>query len=99
MPFKIAMTIIKLFYPNVEYRPYSQLYELHECSCFRLNPAYPYEEDLANTELTPVNYPKNTAIGQLKSEIRKTVAEFRTYAQKQIDNDGYVKFLKVTLII
>jgi hypothetical protein len=41
------MTIIKLFYPNVEYRPYSQLYELHQCSCFWTKSAYPYEEDLA----------------------------------------------------
>jgi hypothetical protein len=70
---------------------------------FRLNPAYPYEEDLAKygidaSKLSEADYTR--AIGQLKSEIRKTVAEFRTaYAQKQIDNDGYVKFLKVTVII
>lgn len=65
---------------------------------FELNPDYPYEEDLAKygidaSKLTEEDY--NRAIGQLKNEIRKTVGEFRTaYAQKQIDNDGYVKFLK-----
>jgi ABC-type sulfate transport system substrate-binding protein len=32
---------------------------------------------------------------QLKNEIQKTVAEFRTaYAKKQIDNDGYAKVPK-----
>jgi hypothetical protein len=87
----------------VEYRPYSKLYELHHCACFSTKPAYPYEEDLAKygidaSKLSEADYTR--AIGQLKSEIRKTVAEFRTaYAQKQIDNDGYVKFLKVTVII
>ncbi|MFQ3173970.1 MAG: hypothetical protein ACI8W0_001076 [Flavobacterium sp.] len=65
---------------------------------FRLNPAYPYEEDLAKygidvNKISEEDYTR--AIAQLKNEIRKTVAEFRTaYAQKQIDNDGYVKFLK-----
>jgi hypothetical protein len=34
---------------------------------FRLNPAYPYEEDLANTELTPVNYPKQIILELLDS--------------------------------
>jgi hypothetical protein len=66
MPYKIAMTIIKLFY--VEYRPYSQLYELHTAPAFRLNPAYPYEEDLAKYGIDAINYPKrlHRAIGQLK---------------------------------
>jgi hypothetical protein len=52
---------------------------------FRLNPAYPYEEDLAKygidaSKLSEADYTR--AIGQLKMKL-KTVAEFRTaYAQK-----------------
>ncbi len=65
---------------------------------FKLNPNYPYEDDLAKygidpNELSEEDYGK--AIAQLKSEIEKTVVEFKqAYAQKQIDNEGYVKFLK-----
>ena len=65
---------------------------------FSINPNYPYEEDLAKygidvSKLSEQDY--NKAVGQLKSEIEKTVKEFRqAYAQKQIDNEGYVKFLK-----
>lgn len=65
---------------------------------FKINPAYPYENDLAQygidaSKLSEEDY--NKAIAQLKNEVAKTVAEFRhAYAQKQIDNDGYVKFLK-----
>lgn len=65
---------------------------------FTLNPNYPYEEDLAQygidaSQLSEEDY--NKAVGQLKHEIEKIVSEFRqAYAQKQIDNDGYVKFLK-----
>jgi len=65
---------------------------------FELNPNYPYEDDLAKygidvNTLSEEDYHK--AIAQLKNEIQKTVSEFRNaYAQKQIDNDGYVKFLK-----
>jgi hypothetical protein len=67
-------------------------------TAFRLNPAYPYEDDLAKygvdiNKISEEDY--NRAIAQLKNEIQKTVSEFRkAYAQKQIDNDGYVKFLK-----
>jgi hypothetical protein len=70
----------------VEYRPYSKLYELHHCACFSI--PYPYEEDLAKygidaSKLSEADYTR--AIGQLKSEIRKTVAEFRTaYAQNRL---------------
>ena len=65
---------------------------------FRINPDYPYEDDLGKygidaSKLTEEDY--NKAIAQLKTETEKTIQEFRqAYAQKQIDNEGYVKFLK-----
>lgn len=65
---------------------------------FRLNPNYPYEDDLAKygidpSQLSEENY--NKAIAQLKNETEKIVTEFRqAYAQKQIDNEGYITFLK-----
>ena len=65
---------------------------------FRFNPDYPYEEDLAKygidaSQLSEEDY--NKAIAQLKQETEKTINEFRhAYAQKQIDNEGYIKFLK-----
>lgn len=65
---------------------------------FRLNPDYPYEDDLQKYGIDPSQLSEedyNKAIAQLKGEIEKIVSEFRqAYAQKQIDNDGYVKFLK-----
>ena len=65
---------------------------------FKLNPNYPYEQDLAKygidaSQLSEEDYGK--AIAQLKNETEKIVNEFRqAYAQKQIDNEGYLKFLK-----
>lgn len=65
---------------------------------FKMNPDYPYEEDLAKygvdaSKLSEEEY--NRAIAQLKNEVEKTITEFRqAYAQKQIDNEGYVKFLR-----
>ncbi|MCG9791542.1 DUF2723 domain-containing protein [Flavobacterium algicola] len=65
---------------------------------FKINPNYPYEQDLSKygiiaDQISEEDY--NKAIAQLKNEVEKTVSEFRlAYAQKQIDNDGYVKFLK-----
>ncbi|SHF84429.1 glycosyltransferase family 117 protein [Flavobacterium defluvii] len=65
---------------------------------FRINPNYNYEDDLGKygidaSQLTEEEY--NKAIGQLRNEVEKTIAEFRNaYAQKQIDNEGYIKFLK-----
>ena len=65
---------------------------------FKINPDYPYEDDLSKygidpSKLTEAEY--NKAIAQLKNEVAKTISEFRqAYAQKQIDNDGYVSFLK-----
>jgi hypothetical protein len=65
---------------------------------FRMNPDYPYEDDLAKYGLDPNQLSEedyNKAIAQLKNETEKTIAEFRqAYAQKQIDNEGYVSFLK-----
>ena len=65
---------------------------------FKINPDYAYEDDLAKygidaSQLSEEDYNKATA--QLKNEIEKIVTEFRqAYAQKQIDNEGYVSFLK-----
>ena len=65
---------------------------------FKINYDYPFEDDLAKygidaKQLSEEDY--NKAIAQLKGEIEKVVTEFRqAYAQKQIDNDGYVAFLK-----
>lgn len=65
---------------------------------FKINPNYPYEDDLAKygidaSQLNEEEYNKATA--QLRNEVEKTISEFRqAYAQKQIDNEGYVKFLK-----
>lgn len=65
---------------------------------FRVNPNYNYEDDLQRygidpSQLSEQEYMQATA--KLQSEVEKTIQEFRTaYAQRQIDNDGYVKFLK-----
>ena len=65
---------------------------------FKINPDYAYEEDLQKYGVDPSKLSEedlNKATAQLKNEIEKTVTEFRqAYAQKQIDNEGYVKFLK-----
>lgn len=65
---------------------------------FRLNPDYPYEDDLGKYGIDPSQLSEedyNKAIAQLKNETEKIVIEFRqAYAQNQIDNEGYVKFLK-----
>ena len=65
---------------------------------FRLNPDYPYEDDLAKYGIDPSQLSEedyNRAIAQLRNETEKIVTEFRqAYAQKQIDNEGYVTFLK-----
>ena len=65
---------------------------------FKLNPDYPYEDDLAKYGIDPSQLSEedfNKAIAQLKNETEKIVTEFRqAYAQNQIDNEGYVTFLK-----
>jgi len=65
---------------------------------FKINPNYDYEEDLAKYGIDPSQLSEdeyNKATAQLRNEVEKTVSEFRhAYAQKQIDNEGYVKFLR-----
>jgi hypothetical protein len=65
---------------------------------FSINPDYDYETDLAGygidlEKLTEEQH--SQALEQLKSEIVKTVAEFRNAdAQHKVDNEDYIKFLK-----
>jgi len=65
---------------------------------FRLNPDYPYEEDLSKYGVDPEQLSEEDlaqATAQLRNEIEKTVVEFRkAYAQKQLDTEDYVKFLR-----
>jgi MFS family permease len=65
---------------------------------FRLNPDYPYEEDLQKYGVDPSQLSEEdlaSATAQLRNEIEKTVVDFRkAYAQKQLDTDDYVKFLR-----
>ena len=65
---------------------------------FRLNPDYPYEEDLSKYGVDPSQLSEEDlaqATTQLRNEIEKTVVEFRkAYAQKQLDTEDYVKFLR-----
>jgi hypothetical protein len=65
---------------------------------FRLNPNYPYEQDLSKYGIDPSQLSEEDlaqATAQLRNEIEKTVTEFRkAYAQKQLDTEDYVKFLK-----
>ena len=65
---------------------------------FKINPDYAYADDLPKYGIDPSKLSEEEltkAEQQLKDEIEKTVKEFRqAYTQKEIDNDGYVKFLK-----
>jgi hypothetical protein len=65
---------------------------------FKINPDYVYADDLPKYGIDPSVLSEEElakAEQQLRDEIEKTVIEFRqAYAQKEIDNDGYVKFLK-----
>jgi hypothetical protein len=65
---------------------------------FKINPDYAFVDDLPKYGVDPSTLSEeelNKAEAQLRNEIEKTVTEFRqAYAQKQIDNDGYIKFLK-----
>ena len=65
---------------------------------FKLNPDYAYEQDLPKYGVDPNQLSEEDlakATAQLRNEIEKTVVEFRkAYAQKQLDNDDYVKFLR-----
>ena len=63
-----------------------------------LNQNYPYENDLSQygVDIDSLSEEQvGMAVGQLKEEMQKTVSEFKTaYAQKSIDNEDYVSFLK-----
>ncbi len=65
---------------------------------FTINPNYDYESDLAGygidlEKLTEEQH--DQALEQLKSEIVKTVAEFRSArVQGKVDNEDFIKFLK-----
>ncbi|MFB9078717.1 DUF2723 domain-containing protein [Flavobacterium procerum] len=65
---------------------------------FKIDPNHDYGEDLSKygidaQQLSEEEY--NKAVAQLRNEVENTVSEFRrAFAQKQIDNEGYVKFLK-----
>ncbi|HAH55865.1 MAG TPA: hypothetical protein DCM02_11445 [Flavobacterium sp.] len=65
---------------------------------FRLNPDYAYEEDLSKYGVDPSQLSEEDlalATAQLRNEIEKTVVDFRkAYAQKQLDTEDYVKFLR-----
>lgn len=65
---------------------------------FKLNPDHNYEDDLQKYGVDPSKISEedyNKAIAQIKGEVEKTIAEFRnSYAKKEIDNAGYIKFLK-----
>lgn len=65
---------------------------------FKINYDYPFEEDLAQygvdiNALTEEQVSKATS--QLRGEVEKNVSEFKqAYAQKQVDNEDYISFLK-----
>lgn len=63
-----------------------------------LNQNYPYEEDLVQYGVNIDSLSEEQvglAVGQLKEEMGKTISEFKSaYAQKKIDNEDYVSFLK-----
>jgi hypothetical protein len=65
---------------------------------FKINPNYNYDDDLAKYGIDPTQLNEEeyaAAKAQVRNEIEKVVTQFRqAYAQKQIDNEGYVKFLK-----
>ena len=63
-----------------------------------MNHDYPYEEDLAQYGVNVDSLSEEQvamAVGQLKEEMSKTINEFKSaYAQKKIDNEDYISFLK-----
>jgi len=65
---------------------------------FRIDPNYDWESELPHYGINPDKLTDEEiagAVAQLRGEMEKTVAEFRkAYANKEIDNEGYVKFLK-----
>lgn len=65
---------------------------------FRIDPNHSFEEELPKYGIDINKLSEEEiagAVAQLRGEIEKTVAEFRkAYANKQIDTEGYVSFLK-----
>jgi hypothetical protein len=65
---------------------------------FKIDPNHPYEDELGEygIDIEKLNEEEvGKATAQLRNEVEKTVAEFRAaYAAKQIDNEGYISFLK-----
>lgn len=65
---------------------------------FKINPKYAYEDELDQYGID-VNKLSDEelagAVSQLRGEVEKTISEFRNaYASKQIDDEGYVSFLR-----
>ena len=65
---------------------------------FEINHNYPFEEDLAQYGVNLDSLSEEQAmqaVGQLKEELQNSINEFKTaYAQKKVDNEDYVSFLK-----
>jgi hypothetical protein len=65
---------------------------------FRINPNYPYEDELGRYGIDVNNLTDEElggAVAQLRGEVEKTVGEFRhAYASGQIDNEDFVAFMK-----
>ncbi|WP_306353407.1 DUF2723 domain-containing protein [Flavobacterium sp. '19STA2R22 D10 B1'] len=65
---------------------------------FRINPNYPYENELQKYGLDVGNMSQEDlagAVAQLKGEVEKTVSEFRNaYNSGQLEVEDYSKFLK-----
>lgn len=65
---------------------------------FKVNYDYAYEEDLAQYGIDISSLSDEQIIkasSQLRNEVEKNVAEFKmAYAQKQVDNEDYITFLK-----
>ena len=64
----------------------------------KLNQNYPFEDDLAQygVDISKINEEQAAqAVSQLKEEMQKNIVDFKkAYAQKQLDNEDYVAFLK-----
>ena len=64
----------------------------------KLNQNYPFEDDLAQygVDISKISEEQAAqAVSQLKEEMQKNIVDFKkAYAQKQLDNEDYVAFLK-----
>ena len=65
---------------------------------FEINHNYPFEEDLAQygVDINQLSEEQVAqAVAQLKGEVQNSINQFRNaYAQKKVDNEDYVNFLK-----